>query len=140
MTEIPNTHGANKRHLTAVPDLHTDGTPDSDDARALYVQGGLDFDECSAAATELEVSRVNLDVARVRHHDATYAQTRATSYLEQAEHAVAIAARRAAAAGQTPAAIANQLRVDEEQVRQWISSTQLTPPLSWTAPASSTCQ
>lgn len=132
MTARPNTHGANKRHLTAVPDLHTDETPDIADTSALYVQGGLDFDEYRAVATELEVSRVNRDVARVRHHDATYALTRATSYLEQAEHAVAIAARRAAAAGQAPAAIANQLRADEEQVRQWITSTEPTPAVSST--------
>lgn len=124
MTAAPNNHATNTRHLSVVPDPLTGETPRVDDTVVMYLQGGLEADEYTAAAAELEVSRVNRDVALVRHHDATYAQARAVTYLELADHTAAIATRRAAAAGHTPAAIANQLRVDETQVHLWISSTE----------------
>lgn len=121
MSTTPNTRSVTKRHLNVVPDPHTDAASIVDETAALLVQCGQDVDEYSAAAAELEVCRVNRDVALVRHHDATYAQVRAVAYLEQADHTAANAARRAAAAGHAPAAIAEQLRVDEQQVRQWIA-------------------
>ncbi|MDO2987049.1 hypothetical protein [Mycobacteroides abscessus] len=121
MATTPNTRSATKRHLNVVPDPHTDDAPIVDEIAALHLQRGQGLDDYSAAASELEVCRINREVALVRHHDATYAQMRAVAYLEQADHTAANAARRAAAAGHAPAAIAEQLRVDEQQVRQWIA-------------------
>lgn len=133
MTAAPKAHAANNRHLNVVPDPHAQEAPSvTASTSLLYLQGGIDVDEYTATAAELEVSRINHYVARVRHHDATYAQARAVAYLEQADHTAAIAARRAAAAGHTLSAIADQLGVDETQVQQWITSTEPTPAVSST--------
>lgn len=133
MTAAPKPHAANNKHLSVAPDPHAQEAPSvTDGTTLLYLQGGMEVDEYTAAAAELEVSRINHYVARVRHQDATYAQARAVAYLEQADRTAAITVRRAAAAGHTMSAIADQLGVDETQVQQWITGTEPTPAVSST--------